>query len=156
MTGIIARTCGGATLALVETTEAVWLERVATGHRWLAKQADQDLSTPDAILQLGLAVLAYAHIEERWLFDLSTLLDPTVVARLQEEHRQLSDDLELLESLSGGPQECSDRAILATSLLTRLRAHVRREERLVYEPLARTDLLGAAAAGPKPAATAAP
>jgi hemerythrin HHE cation binding domain-containing protein len=146
MTGIMARGGRAATLVFVDTTQAVWLGRVTATHRWLARQAEERLSTPEAILQFGLAVLAYAHIEERWLFELSNLLDPAVVARLRDEHERLSDDLELLESLSDGPQERSDRAILAASLFERLRDHVRREERLIYEPLGRTDLLGASPA----------
>ena len=125
----------------METADAVWLARVAAGHRGLAREAGQDPPTPDAVLCLGRAVLAYALIEERWLFGLSRLLDPAVVAQLSDEHQRLSDDLELLESLSDGPQEHSDRAVLAASLLERLLDHVRREERLVYGPLSRIEAL---------------
>jgi hypothetical protein len=117
-----------------------WLLRVAHGHQLLCRRRDGNGFSLEAVRHFALAVLTYALIEERYLFDRNPLVDPSVINRLQNEHERISDDLDLLESLSDAAQECSDRDMLARSLLDRLQEHVAHEERLIYEPLRRAGL----------------
>lgn len=121
---------------------AVW-GQAAREHRRLARRAGD---TPDsdfaAVLALGLAVSMHGVVEQIGLYAANRFLDPSVVERLREEHRRLADDLAFFEQLLGSKPDSEDLPALSQALLQRLRVHLERDERLLYRPLERLDLLG--------------
>jgi hypothetical protein len=115
-----------------------WLARVVANHETLRAQAAAASPDVSGVIHLALAVIAYGFIEERWLFPARPLVDPLVVAELRREHERIAEDVDLLRSLCGAGEDPADRGAVSASLLARLRTHVEREERIVYEPLRRT------------------
>lgn len=108
------------------------LARAAEAHARLARRVVTAPSEPAAVLALGSAVVFHGAIERLWLLPEHPLLDPAVVAQLEEEHARLAADLELMETLWMSDARSGDLTALAGALLERLRAHVARDQRLLY------------------------
>lgn len=86
---------------------------------------------PDDTMAAGKALLAFADREEVAFSALAALLDPAAQAELSGEHRQIAEDLELLEWLLSTTPTSPDVAALSSSLARRMREHVERDGRLL-------------------------
>ncbi len=110
------------------------LARIAGAHHRLAERAGAlDAASPPAVLDLGAAVLFHGELERQWLFARHPLLDPAVIEQLTAEHDQLALDLETFDSLWHADPESHDVPALSGSLLSRLRDHIARDERVLYQ-----------------------
>lgn len=119
------------------------LRRAAREHRRLERlAATVRESDPEAVLQLGAAVVLHGLVEELHLFALHRLLDPSVRDELRAEHDRIEETLSLLEELLAEPVPSDDLAALTAALARRLREHVERDGRVLYPTLERMDLLG--------------
>ena len=107
------------------------LEDLAAFQGSVSRRLEDADENPAAVLAAGAEVLAFAQVEERLLFPIVPLLDPSVRAELEHEHEQLADDLQLLQSLFTADPECPDAATLATAVARRLRSHLERDGRLI-------------------------
>lgn len=97
----------------------------------LAARLEHVGSHPDDTMAAGKAVLAFADREEVAFSTLAALLDPAAQAELSVEHRQIAEDLELLEWLLSTTPKSPDVAALSSSLARRMREHVERDGRLL-------------------------
>ncbi len=82
-------------------------------------------------LRVGQALLAFARREDQAFSAVAPLLDPVVQQDLAGEHRQLEEDLQLLDWLVRTTPESPDILVLTVSLRTRMRQHVDRDGRLL-------------------------
>ena len=89
-----------------------------------------DLGPEDA-LAAGRALLEFAEREGDAFSVLSPLLDPVAHAELATEHRQIADDLELLEWLLTSSPDSPDVAVLSTAVGRRMQQHIARDGRLL-------------------------
>ena len=76
-------------------------------------------------------MLSFAEREDEAFSGLAPLLDPAAHAELASEHRQIADDLELLDWLLRTTPASPDIAVLAASLIERMRQHISRDGRLL-------------------------
>lgn len=86
---------------------------------------------PRQVLALGEALLSFAVREDVAFSVLSPLLDPAARAELSTDHRQIAEDLGLLEWLVGTTPDSPDVAALSASLVRRMRQHIERDGRLL-------------------------
>jgi hypothetical protein len=107
-------------------------ERLAALHHGLAARLADPPPTPDALLDLGAAVIFHGALEGRWLSEHVPLLEPCVLARFAIEHERLADDLLLLQSIRETSPQSADVPVLCAALAARLRDHVARDEELIY------------------------
>lgn len=82
-------------------------------------------------LRVGSALLAFAKREDEAFSTIASLLDPVVQQDLAGEHRQLGEDLQLLDWLVRTMPDSPDILVLTVSLRTRMRQHVDRDGRLL-------------------------
>jgi hypothetical protein len=90
----------------------------------------RDLTMEDT-LAAGRLLLAFAEREGDAFRALAPLLDPVAQAELADEHRQIAEDLALLEWLLAADHEAADAAVLSASLASRMRHHIARDGRLL-------------------------
>jgi len=102
-------------------------------QRRLAERTREVSGDAVAVLRTGRDVLAFAEREEAAFFPLLPLLDPAALAELGGEHRQLAEDLDLLESLVTTTPDSPDVAALAGALARRIHEHVARDGRLLAQ-----------------------
>ena len=76
-------------------------------------------------------LLAFAEREGDAFRALAPLLDPVAQAELATEHRQIAEDLVLLECLLAADHDAVDAAVLSASLASRICHHVARDGRLL-------------------------
>lgn len=109
----------------------------AIGELVAAQRALDDSGTADGaaapaqVLSAGTALLAFAEHEAALFSSLSELLDSAVQAELADEHRQIAEDLALLEWLQRMAPGSPDVGALAASLASRMRRHVARDARFL-------------------------
>lgn len=82
-------------------------------------------------LRVGNALLSFAQREDQAFSAVASLLDPIVQQDLAREHRQLEEDLQLLDWLVQTTPDSPDILVLTVSLRTRMRQHVDRDGRLL-------------------------
>lgn len=121
------------------TTDRQLLERLAVAHDGLRRRIEWLAASPSpaAVLDIGAAVVFHGVLEEHWLHASDTLLEPATVTQLAIEHARLADDLDLLGSLYDSHPDSPDLGPLADALLTRLRAHITRDDRVFYQSIPR-------------------
>lgn len=91
-----------------------------------------DLSPrPEDALAIGEALLACVPQEQDVLSALAALLDPAAQEDLATEHRQIAEDLTLLDWLVRNAPDSPDVPLLTTSLVRRMRIHIDRDGRLL-------------------------
>ena len=113
------------------------LPRLARVHRELLDRARRaDAESVATVLALGSAVLLHGAVEEGLLQEQWHLLDPLVVEELAADHARLEESLAFLEELQRTDPGSRDLSPLASAVLDHLRAHLERDERTLYEPLA--------------------
>jgi len=100
-------------------------------HHALSACLSSTLLTPVQVLEVGRALLKVAENEEDALAALAPMLDPVVWRELHDQHTQLADDLSLLDWLLKATPDSPDVTMLAGSLISRMRAHVERDCRLL-------------------------
>jgi hypothetical protein len=106
-------------------------------HRQLVERAQRgEPEEVDGVLNLGSAVLLHAVLEEALLYPRHHFLDPAVIAELGLEHAEIEQGLSLLEELGSGNGTSRDLATLKRALFERLRKHLERDDRTLYQPLA--------------------
>jgi hypothetical protein len=86
---------------------------------------------PDEAVTIGKALLRFAAQEEAMFSTLATLIDPAAQVELTTDHREIAEDVNLLEWLLQTTPESPDIPVLASSLLQRMQAHVARDGRLL-------------------------
>ena len=118
------------------------LGRAAREHRRALRRADE-IAADDyrAVLSLGSAVLLHSIVEEDRLYPIHRLLDPSVREQLEAEHRAIGDGLNVLEELLAGQPSSPDLSQLSCALLERIRGHLERDERVLYQPLRKLAVL---------------
>ncbi len=89
-----------------------------------------DLGPEDA-LAAGRTLLEFAEREGDAFSVLSPLLDPVAHTELAIEHRQIADDLELLEWLLTSSPDSPDVAVLSAAVGRRMQQHIARDGRLL-------------------------
>ena len=99
-------------------------------------QDGKDLS-PAAVLDIGAAVIFHGALETYWGMVNESILDGSVLSKLAEEHSQLADDLEFLETLLDTNPESDDIKSLCLALREHLQTHLERDQRLFYQSLPR-------------------
>jgi hypothetical protein len=99
-------------------------------HRRLTRLIDAPAGPGDAVV-VGRALLAFAGHEDAMLSRLALVIDPDAQSELTAEHRQIADDLELLEWLLQNVPESPDVDVLSASLLRRMQTHIERDGRLL-------------------------
>ncbi len=116
--------------------KAILQTRLRLTHRSLLRrlQVDRELS-PEAVLDIGAAVLFHGALEECSATANASIIDETVLKNLAAEHGQIADDLEFLETFYETTPESDDVDSLCLALRERLRSHIERDERLFYESL---------------------
>jgi hypothetical protein len=102
-------------------------------QRSLAARTRDLAGDASAVLRTGREVLTFAEREEAAFFPLLPLLDPAALAELGDEHQQLADDLDLLESLVTTTPDSPDVAVLADALARRMASHIARDGRLLAQ-----------------------
>lgn len=100
-------------------------------QRALEEQVHEIGLGAEETLRVGQALLAFARREDQAFSAVAPLLDPVVQQDLAGEHRQLEDDLQLLDWLVKTTPESPDVLVLTASLRTRMRQHVERDGRLL-------------------------
>jgi hypothetical protein len=100
-------------------------------HRGLAIALATPSLTPGEVVALGRSLLAFARREGQSLAVLLSMLEPAVRDDLAAEHERLADDLALLAWLMEAAPQSPDVAMLAESLVRRMREHVSRDGRLL-------------------------
>lgn len=114
------------------------LRRAVREHRRLERQATATgASDPADVLRLGSAVLMHGLFEEAHLLAAHPLLDPSVRAGLLRENEELGESVDLLEELLATAAPSDDLTALTSALYRRLRDHVERDRRVLYQPLER-------------------
>lgn len=91
----------------------------------------RDLASPRQTLVVGDSLLRFAAREDEAFSVLAPLLDPAVQRELAAEHRQIAEDLELLDWLVRTTPESPDVSVLTASLVRRMREHIDRDGRLL-------------------------
>lgn len=125
-------------------------ENPARYHRWLLDLATRTTSDDvQAVLNLGAGVVLHGSLEPAHLQEVLRFVDPTVLRTLTIEHEQLAADLDLLEELAETEPDSEDVRLLAAALLERLRAHLARDERTLYRPMARLRAVESDEGGPE-------
>ena len=76
-------------------------------------------------------MLAFADCEDEAFLGLASLLDPAARHEFIAEHRQIAEDLTLLDWLLHTTPDSPDVAVLTASLLRRMRQHIARDGRLL-------------------------
>lgn len=89
------------------------------------------------VLDLGSAVLLHGMLEKELEWHLRGLLDQAATEQLQREHEEFAESLELLNSLWRQEPDSPDLAPLSAAVLVRLRQHVAKDQRMMYDPLDR-------------------
>ena len=87
--------------------------------------------SPQQTLAVGAALLAFGAREHEAFASLEPILDAAVRDELQAEHRQIAEDLELLDWLVRMSPDSPDVAMLTASLVRRMRQHSDRDGRLL-------------------------
>lgn len=82
-------------------------------------------------LVVGGALLAFAGREDEAFSTLAPLIDPAARQELAAEHRQIAEDLTLLDWLVRTTPASPDIAVLTASLVRRMREHIDRDGRLL-------------------------
>jgi hypothetical protein len=118
------------------------LGRLATAHGRLLGWA-RLASEPrvEATLAFGAAVSLHALLEPELLAAQHNLLDPAVAEELVADHARLAEDLDLLAELAAAEPASPDLPPLAAALREHLLRHVERDERALYGPLARLEVV---------------
>jgi uncharacterized protein (DUF2236 family) len=142
----------------IEPETHAQFDRLARLHRGLVERAQAaDGTCVAAVLNLGAATLLHAELETLFLRARSRFLDPAVVEELAADHDRLAQGLGLLEQLWRDDPASPDLVPLAAAVHQHLRGHVERDERALYQPLARLGLATVGDAGViDPAHAAAP
>ena len=100
-------------------------------QRALEERLHRPCTCAEHALALGHALLAFAERESEAFSALAPLLDPAARQELVTEHRQIAEDLTLLDSLLHATPDSADVAELTASLLRRMRQHIDRDGRLL-------------------------
>jgi hypothetical protein len=131
MTSVIGEHPAPAYAHLMPSTGRSMLEALLAEQRELEARIHELEANPRQILVAGEALLAFAAREDDSFAALAPLLDPAVRAELEAEHRQFTEDFELLDWLVRTTPDSPDVAVLVTSLLHRMRQHTERDGRLL-------------------------
>lgn len=116
--------------------------RLAATHESVLRWMRLGVEPPvEATLALGAAVLLHALLEPVLLAAQRHLLDPAVAEELAADHARLAADLDLLAELALGDPASPDLPPLAAALREHLVRHTERDERALYGPLARLEVL---------------
>jgi hypothetical protein len=91
----------------------------------------QTLEDPGETLAVGQALLRFAAREDDAFAALAPLLDPAAQAELAAEHRQIAEDMDLLDWLLRTTPASPDVAALSASLARRMHQHIYRDGRLL-------------------------
>lgn len=114
------------------------MREIREAHRRLEGRAAQ--TQPDdyrAVQSLGETVLEHGAEEVARLAPIWRWVDPAVQEELAAEHASLQEDLQFLAELQQTAPGSEDLRLVAAGLLERLLRHIRRDERTLYQPLAR-------------------
>lgn len=124
-------------MSISDTQQAPFAE-VAALHQWLADLAsDTDSADPQAVLNLGAAVVLHGSLEPWHLARVLRLADPAVVTELQTDHTRLHKDLQFLREQARAGADADELEQLCAGLLVALRRHLDRDQRTLYRPLSR-------------------
>jgi hypothetical protein len=109
------------------------LERLMELQRSVEARTEHSGTSAHDVLEVGQAVLEFAHREESAFFPVLRLLDPAARAELEAEHGQLAEDLQLLEWLVNTTPESPDVPVLAEAIARRMQTHIARDGRLLAQ-----------------------
>jgi hypothetical protein len=87
--------------------------------------------SPQQTLTIGHALLSFAAREDAIFSRVAPFFDPAAKEELAFEHREIAEDLELLEWLLSATPGSSDIPVLTASLRRRMRDHIARDGRLL-------------------------
>lgn len=124
----------------MRATDTSLIEAAARAHGDLRRRAAAtSADDADAVLNLGAAVVVHGVLERALGLPSSNYVAAAVVEELLADHRQLAEDLALLEELNRSESErrCPDTEALSKAVMAHLTQHLERDDRLLYGSLQR-------------------
>ena len=115
------------------------LTRLARAHHTLFERATDgpERQSPQAVVNLGAGVVFHDVVMRLLPAAVADILDESVLEEIASEEREISENLEHLQSLRRSDPASPDVEALADALIERMRKHLDRTDRAVYLPLRR-------------------
>jgi len=123
-------------------------ECAAELHSVLLRRAHAtDRDSPAQVLNLAAAVVLHGLLERAAVLGTARFVSEDLRDSLENEHASLRGAIDLMEELATNPADADDLQALGRAVHDEILQHVERDNRVIYESLARLDAFAPADPG---------